>query len=154
MTDQDQPRSGSRWEPADQPADGPTDGPGDQPVAPVYADAPLTVPAPPSRWERVREGARRPGVLVGAGVLGLALVAGGGGFALGQVGSGHDDAPVSGYPGYPGFDGDRDGDGLRHAPPGLPPAGQVGVPGQGDDDFSGEPDDDADDDAAGSGDRT
>jgi len=149
MTDQDQPHSGSRWEPTerstDQPGDQPGDQQGDQQGDPGYAGTPLTVPAPPSRWERVREGTRRPGVLIGAGVLGLALVAGGGGFALGQVGNGHDDAPVSGYAGFEG-----DGDGLRHAPPGLPPAGQVGVPGQGDDDLSGE----ADDDAAGSGDRT
>ena len=123
MTDEQQPRSGSRWEPS--PADdSATTQPPVPPVNPdPYAAAP---PRTPSRWARNR------GVLAGA-AAGLVAAAALGGFAVGHVN------PTTNDGGQPGqvdtrFTPDRHGDPGQ--PPsweddgdGVPPPGQQ--PGQG-----------------------
>jgi hypothetical protein len=78
VTDQQQPRSGSSWEPAPNlSAPGPVPGVAHPPVNPVWYDA---APPPPfrSRWERNR------GTVAGV-ALGLLATGVFGGFALGTV---------------------------------------------------------------------
>ena len=117
--DETQPASGSRWEqPADpspaQPATQPATPPANQPAAvPAYAPAP-----------QLRSRGR---LLLAGGAVGVALVAGAGGFALGHAtaGDGRDD------PGRFGFTrndgpmggpmGGQDG-GPQGQPPGFPHA--------------------------------
>jgi hypothetical protein len=99
----DQPVSGSRWEPAEQP-----------PPAPVaYA------PAPPPR----QPGQNRGRLLLAGGAVGVALVAGAGGFALGHA-SADDDGR-----GGPGQFGRQGPGGFQGTFPGGGPQGTF--PGQG-----------------------
>jgi hypothetical protein len=95
-TDETQPVSGSRWEP---------------PVQPAYA------PAPPSRAGSGR-------LALAAGAVGIAVVAGTGGFALGHVAAGDDGRDGPGQVGFPNFGpnggpGTGPGDGQGQ-PPGFP----------------------------------
>ncbi|GAA2155792.1 hypothetical protein GCM10009844_43380 [Nocardioides koreensis] len=112
MTDQQQPHSGSRWEPA--PSDASTPPP---PVHPPVNPVPYAATSPRARTRRAR--GRR--TLAGA-TIGLVAAGSLGGFALGQL-----NAPVSevGRTGQVGTGFTPD----RQAPP-APPAGDDdgGVP--------------------------
>jgi hypothetical protein len=134
--DETQPVSGSRWE---QPAADAT--PPVVPAAPVASYA----PAPPPHRDRGR-------LLLAGGAVGIALLAGAGGFALGHA-SGDDDRGAG--IGRPGF-GPNGGPPQGFPNDGQPPPGFQGGPGgqdgfdhdddDGDGDEDGAPDDDDDDD--------
>ena len=121
MSDEQTPRSGSRWEPG--PDDETVAQPATPPEPPVATDteAPAPAPAAPKRpWtQRVRGN----GGLVGAAVA-LVLVGGLGGFAVGHATAGPDRFPGGPGGGFPGADGqlppprhDDEGDGFG-TPPG------------------------------------
>ena len=119
--DETQPVSGSRWEQEpDQPATEPA---ATEPAASAPAAAPAYAPAPLPR------SGNRSKLLLAGGTLGIALVAGTGGFALGHVtaddghdgpgrfGFMHDGGPQGAFPGQGqppgGFpEGDEDGSDL------------------------------------------
>ena len=106
--DETQPVSGSRWE---QPAD-PNTPAAAPPPTPSYA------PAPPPNRNRGR-------LLLAGGAVGVALVAGAGGFALGHASAGDDrDAGI----GWTGF-GPNGGPGQGFPNNGQPPPGFQGGPG-------------------------
>jgi hypothetical protein len=126
MSDEQTPRSGSRWEPA----------PDDETVAqpappPVPAEATDREVPPAARADKPgwTQRVRSNGGLVGAGVA-LVLVGGIGGFAVGHATDGHDrfglvGEQVPGGPGggFPGADGQlppprHDDDGGLGTPPG------------------------------------
>ena len=128
MSDEQTPRSGSRWEP--EPDDATVAQPTTPPEPPAATDteAQATAPAPPQRtWTRRVRGN---GGLVGA-ALALVLFSGVGGFAIGHATAGHDRFGLVGerFPGgpgagFPGADGqlppprhDDDNDGFG-TPPG------------------------------------
>ena len=103
-----QPSSGSRWEPAEQPP---------APATVAYA------PPPP------RQPARNRGrLLLAGGAVGIALVAGAGGFALGHASAedGHDGRFVRQGPG--GFQGNFPGGGPQGTFPGPGQPGQQPPP--------------------------
>ena len=123
-----QPASGSRWEPAQQPP---------APTPAAYA------PAPPPR----QPGKNRGRLLLAGGAVGVALVAGAGGFALGHATAddGRDGHGELGRQGPDGFQGTfpRGGPQGMFPGPGQPPNG---VPDPRGDDGDGDqqpPDDDA-----------
>ncbi len=101
MSDEQTPGSGSRWEPAQPPQ--------------VDDEAPTTV-TPTDRRSRFAGLRSRTGLAAGAAGLGLALVAGVGGFALGHVSADPGDRV-----GLVGEDAPGNGDGRFHAPPAPPP---------------------------------
>jgi hypothetical protein len=135
--DETQPASGSRWE---QPADPSPAPPATQPVTPP-APVPAYAPAP-QRHSRGR-------LLLAGGAVGVALVAGAGGFALGHAtaGDGRDDPGRFGFTrnggpmgGPMGGQGGQDGGPQGMFPgPGQPP----GFP-DGDGDSDGDKDGDND----------
>jgi hypothetical protein len=155
MTDDQTPRSGSRWEPAPG-VDPDHEETTRQPVAPPVpadaqggsADATAAKPAGPvgSAEPASKRGwssrMRSRGGLIGAALV-LVLVSGFGGFAIGHATAGPDRfglvrGDLHGGPGgFPG--GDRDGDG----PPGMHRDG-FGTPPGGDDDDSTPPEEDDD----------
>jgi hypothetical protein len=110
--DETAPVSGSRWEPATPPAG--------QPATTAYA------PAPPQR--------NRGGLILAGGALGVALVAGAGGFALGHAtaddgrdgmgrfGQGGPGGFQGQFPGGPGQQGGQQ-QGPQGTLPGQPPNG-------------------------------
>ena len=129
--DETQPVSGSRWE---QPAADAT--PPAIPPAPIPAPTPSYAPAPPPNRNRGR-------LLLAGGAVGVALIAGAGGFALGHASAGDDrDAGI----GRTGF-GPNGGPGQGFPNNGQTPPGFQGGPG-GQDDFDhdedGEDEDDGD----------
>jgi hypothetical protein len=129
--DETQPASGSRWEQPDDTAP--------QPAAPPPAPTPAYSPAPPANRNRGR-------LLLAGGAVGVALVAGSGGFALGHAtaGDGNDGAgmrrPSFGTNGGPGgFPGNGQ---QQQQPPGF----QDGQDGTFPDDRDGDDDGSFDDD--------
>jgi hypothetical protein len=139
--DETQPVSGSRWE---QPAD-PNTQPAVPPPTPPTPPTPSYAPAPPPNRNRGR-------LLLAGGAVGVALIAGAGGVALGHATAGDDrDAGV----GRTGF-GPNGGPGQGFPNNGQPPPGFQGGPGGQDDqdgfDPRGDDDDDGDDDGADDGD--
>ena len=106
--DETQPVSGSRWE---QPAD-PNTPPAAPPPTPSYA------PAPPPNRNRGR-------LLLAGGAVGVALIAGAGGFALGHATAGDDRDPGVGRTGF----GPNGGPGQGFPNNGQPPPGFQGGPG-------------------------
>lgn len=117
--DETQPVSGSRWEPEPGEAATPPAGPPAGPPAPMpsYAAAPVA---------RSTRRPRRGTLLIAGAAAGIALLAGTGGFALGNAtaGDGRDDIPArfdtgADQRGPQGFPGDRHDDGDRGLPPGA-----------------------------------
>ena len=158
MSDEQTPRSGSRWEPTpgvDPDNEETTRQPAGALPAAATAAPSVEEPSDPSEPAAKRgwtSRMRSRGGLVGA-ALALVLVSGLGGFAIGNATAGPDrfgmvGGDFHGGPGggFPGGDGDRDGDG----PPGMHREG-FGTPPRGDDDSttpdddSISPDDDSDD---------
>ena len=129
--DETQPVSGSRWE---QPADPQTPAAAPPPTPPAAAGPPAArvaayAPAPAPNRNRGR-------LLLASGAVGVALIAGAGGFALGHATAGDDrDAGVGrtrlGPNGGPGQGFPNNG----QQPPGFPggPGGQDGFDPRGDD---------------------
>ncbi|MBF4764306.1 hypothetical protein ISU07_14325 [Nocardioides islandensis] len=112
--DESPPPSGSRWEPAEQPPA--------TPAATPAAGSPVAyAPAPPPR--------NRGRLLLAGGAVGVALVAGAGGFALGHASADEGDGPGGRFGGPGGV--------LNQFPggpvPGGPQGGQGTFPGQGQD---------------------
>jgi len=131
--DETQPVGGSRWE---QPADPetPAAAPPPTPPVPPAAATPSYAPAPPPNRNRGR-------LLLAGGAVGVALIAGAGGFALGHATAGDDrDAGV----GRTGF-GPNGGPGQGFPNDGQRPPGFQGGP-RGDDGDSGDDADDLPDD--------
>ena len=145
--DDTQPTSGSRWEqPApEQPA---PDEPAPQPPAPEQSAAPVPAyaPAPQSR--------NRGRLLLAGGAVGIGLVAGTAGFALGHATAddGHDGMERLGGPGgfhgnFPAGPGGGPMGGQQNGPPGTFP-GQPGQPPDGFGDRDGDDDQQLPDDGA------
>ena len=136
--DETQPVSGSRWE---QPADPGTPAAAAPPTPPAAAGPPATpvaayAPAPAPNRNRGR-------LLLAGGAVGVALIAGAGGFALGHASAGDDrDAGI----GRTGF-GPNGGPGQGFPNNGQPPPGFQGGPGGQDDADGFDPDGDDDDHA-------
>jgi hypothetical protein len=128
-----QQASGSRWE---------------QPIPPPAQPAPVPTyaSAPPPR------SGRRGRLLLAGGAVGIALVAGTGGFALGHASADHGrDGPGRvGGPGFPNFPGGGPMGGPQGTFPGQgqPPGG---FPDRRDDDAQGDQPDDQPDDQSGDG---
>jgi hypothetical protein len=123
-----QPVSGSRWE---QPAADAT-----SPVAPPASVA-TYAPAPPPHRNRGR-------LLLAGGAVGVALVAGAGGFALGHASADDDRGAGIGGPGF----GPEGGPPQGFPHDGQPPPGFQGGPGGQDGFDPGDDDDDGDEDGA------
>ena len=139
-----QPVSGSRWEPegrSDADPATPTGPVAPAPVPPAYA-APAYAAAPAATSNRGR-------LALAGGAVGIALVAGAGGFALGHASAGesHDDRvgpPGFGQNGFP--NNGQQPPGFQHGPGGQPGADGDGRP-DGDPDGDGTvPDDGSQDD--------
>jgi len=136
--DETQPVSGSRWE---QPADPGTPAAAAPPTPPAAAGPPATpvaayAPAPAPNHNRGR-------LLLAGGAVGVALIAGAGGFALGHASAGDDrDAGI----GRTGF-GPNGGPGQGFPNNGQPPPGFQGGPAGQDDADGFDPDGDDDDHA-------
>ena len=136
--DETQPVSGSRWE---QPADPDTPAAAPPPTPPAAAGPPAPpvaayAPAPAPNRNRGR-------LLLAGGAVGVALIAGAGGFALGHASAGDDrDAGI----GRTGF-GPNGGPGQGFPNNGQPPPGFQGGPGGQDDADGFDPDGDDDDQA-------
>ena len=106
--DETQPASGSRWEPAEQPpATPPT-----STTTPAAASPVAYAPAP----TRQQPGSNRGRLLLAGGAVGIALVAGAGGFALGHASA---------------DDGREGGQLWRQGPGGFPGGPQGTFPGPG-----------------------
>jgi hypothetical protein len=125
-----QPSSGSRWEPAE---------PAPTPAPAAYAPAAYAPASPPRQ-----PGRNRGRLLLAGGAVGIALVAGSGGFALGHASA--DDGPEGGQfgrQGPAGFQAPFPGSGPQGTFPGQgqPPNG-FPEPRDGDDDSQQLPDDD------------
>ena len=137
--DETQPVSGSRWE---QPADPGTPAAAAPSTPPAAAGPPATpvaayAPAPAPNRNRGR-------LLLAGGAVGVALIAGAGGFALGHASAGDDrDAGI----GRTGF-GPNGGPGQGFPNNGQPPPGFQGGPAGQDDADGFDPDGDDDDDQA------
>ena len=128
MSDEQNPRSGSRWEPS--PEDETVAHPTTPPEPPAATDTQPPAPAPVAPRRTWTQRVRGNGGLVGAAIA-LVLFSGVGGFAIGHATAGHDRFGLVGerFPGgpgggFPGADGqlppprhDDDGDGFG-TPPG------------------------------------
>lgn len=127
MSDEQNPRSGSRWEPS--PEDETVAHPTTPPEPPAATDTQPSAPAPVAPRRTWTQRVRGNGGLVGAAIA-LVLFSGVGGFAIGHATAGHDRFGLVGerFPGgpgggFPGADGQLppprhdDGDGFG-TPPG------------------------------------
>ena len=114
--DETQPVSGSRWEPAEQPPAAPPSPTTTHAPTPPVAYAPAPMPRQP--------GQKRGRLLLAGGAVGIALVAGAGGFALGHASADDDRDGQFGRQGPGGFHGSFPGGGPQGTFPGPGQPGQ------------------------------